>query len=571
MTEIEWRLVPAGPFRMGSDPARAYPPAADESPRHVVEVAPFRIGRIPVTNAQYAAFVRETGHRPPSSWPDGTVPPGQDDVPVTYVSWHDACAFCAWAGARLPSEAEWEAAASGGDGRLWPWGDVPPDRTRAVFEAGIGGPAVAGQLPAGAAPCGALDLAGNVAEWVASAYAPYPAGGAVEQRAARRPRRLVHPRRRRAPLLGAPAAAVGRDRHLRRVPGRGRSGRGSVRSISISSTSPAAAASSAAIRSSRAARRWPTSCPPATVELPAFEISATPVTNAAYAAFVRETGHRPPLHWPDGEPPPGTGEHPVTWVDASDAAAFCAWLGVRLPTEAEWEKAARGDGRADLSVGRRATRRDACHLRARQHGDRAVARRRLTRRREPVRPARCRGERLGVGVERLRAVPLRRRRRPRAVARRRARAARRLVREPGRPPPLRGPQPQLSRGVSRRTSASESPAAETMHPRPRSTHDRARRRRPPPRSHPRARRDRQPDRRHGRRRASVRAAARGDRDGGRGSRRGVPGDADRDRSPARRRARAERRAQRASRHGADPARARARSRTARSTAAAAPT
>ena len=126
---------------MGSDPARAYPPAADESPRHVVEVAPFRIGRIPVTNAQYAAFVRDTGHRPPSSWPDGTVPPGQDGVPVTYVSWHDAGAFCAWAGARLPSEAEWEAAASGGDGRLWPWGDVPPDRTRAVFDAGIGGPA----------------------------------------------------------------------------------------------------------------------------------------------------------------------------------------------------------------------------------------------------------------------------------------------------------------------------------------------------------------------------------------------------------------------------------------------
>jgi len=177
MIEVAWRLVPAGPFRMGSDPSRAYPPAADESPRHVVEVAPFRIGRIPVTNGQYEAFVRDTGHRPPSSWPDGTVPEGQDGVPVTYVSWHDAGAFSAWAGARLPSEAEWEAAASRGDGRLWPWGDEPPDRTRAVFDAGIGGPAVAGQLPASAAPCGALDLAGNVAEWVASPYEPYPASG----------------------------------------------------------------------------------------------------------------------------------------------------------------------------------------------------------------------------------------------------------------------------------------------------------------------------------------------------------------------------------------------------------
>src|SRR4051794_17726717 len=177
MIEIEWRLVPAGPFRIGSDASRAYPPAADESPRHAVEVAPFRIGRIPVTNAQYAMFVGEMGHRPPSSWPDGTVPPGQDDVPVTYVSRRDAEAFCAWAGARLPGEAEWEAAASAGDGRLWPWGDGPPDNTRAVFAAGIGGPARAGRLPAGAAPCGALDLAGNVAEWVSTPYVPYPVDG----------------------------------------------------------------------------------------------------------------------------------------------------------------------------------------------------------------------------------------------------------------------------------------------------------------------------------------------------------------------------------------------------------
>ena len=78
MIEVEWRLVPAGPFRMGSDPSRAYPPRVDESPRHVVEVAPFRIGRIPVTNAQYAAFVSATGHRAPSSWPAGTVPSGQE-------------------------------------------------------------------------------------------------------------------------------------------------------------------------------------------------------------------------------------------------------------------------------------------------------------------------------------------------------------------------------------------------------------------------------------------------------------------------------------------------------------
>ena len=147
MIEVDWRLVPAGPFRDGQRSMRV--PTRPGPTRARGTSSRWRrsgSARIPVTNEQYAAFVRDTGHRPPSSWPDGTVPAGQDGVPVTYVSWHDAGAFCAWAGGRLPSEAEWEAAASGGDGRLWPWGDVPPDRTRAVFEAGIGGPAVAGQL-----------------------------------------------------------------------------------------------------------------------------------------------------------------------------------------------------------------------------------------------------------------------------------------------------------------------------------------------------------------------------------------------------------------------------------------
>ena len=415
MTEIEWRLVPAGPFRMGSDPARAYPPAADESPRHVVEVAPFRIGRIPVTNAQYAAFVRETGHRPPSSWPDGTVPPGQDGVPVTYVSWHDAGAFCAWAGARLPSEAEWEAAASGGDGRLWPWGDVPPDRTRAVFEAGIGGPAVAGQLPAGAAPCGALDMAGNVAEWVASAYAPYP--GRRRRRASRAScaaARTSTAQTRSAARRAGPScrARSTRTSGFGSRPIRARPCRPDLDLVDV----PGGSCLIGRDPVEPGGEALADELPGGVVELPAFEISATPVTNAAYAAFVRETGHRPPLHWPDGEPPAGTGEHPVTWVDADDAAAFCAWLGVRLPTEAEWEKAARGEDARTYPWGDEPpdeTRAIFGHA-GMETGPSPVGA--LTRRREPVRPARHGGERLGVGVERLCAVPLRRRRRPRAVA-----------------------------------------------------------------------------------------------------------------------------------------------------------
>ena len=291
MTEIEWCLVAAGPFSMGSDSGRAYPPAADEAPQHVVDVAPFRIGRIPVTNRRYAAFVRATGHQAPTSWPTGNVPSGQDDVPVTYVSWHDAVAFCAWAGVRLPTEAEWEAAASGGDGRLWPWGDVPPDRTRAVFEAGIGGPAIAGQLPSSAAPCGALDLAGNVAEWVAGPYGPYQAPDTERERRVVRGGSYIHGAdalrcsARRPLLAGAVdtyvgfrvAAAAGsacpaHDLDLVDVAG----------GACLMGRDPVVRGCEALIDE----------LPPTTVDLLAFELSSTAVTNAQYAAFVDDTGHR---------------------------------------------------------------------------------------------------------------------------------------------------------------------------------------------------------------------------------------------------------------------------------------
>ena len=112
----------------------------------------------------------ETGHRPPASWSGGRIPAGREDVPATYVSWHDARAFADRAGGRLPTEAEWEAAATGGDGHGL--GAGAPDGEPAVFGAGIGGPSPAGRRPA--RPCGALDMAGNVAEWVSSTYRPYP-------------------------------------------------------------------------------------------------------------------------------------------------------------------------------------------------------------------------------------------------------------------------------------------------------------------------------------------------------------------------------------------------------------
>ncbi len=132
---------------------------------------------------------------------------GDDGVPLTYVSRAEAEAFCAENGVRLPTEVEWEAAARGGDDRLWPWGDELPDTTRATFGQGIGGPSPVGLHPAGAAPCGALDLAGNVFEWTADGAArggSYLSGPDELRCSARYP---VHPAA-RDPYVGFRVVAV---------------------------------------------------------------------------------------------------------------------------------------------------------------------------------------------------------------------------------------------------------------------------------------------------------------------------------------------------------------------------
>ncbi len=177
--------IPAGPFTMGSDTG-----PADERPAHRVELLAFAIDPTPVTNAQFAAFLNAAGpmnaagerlydvddgdariHQRGGKW---VADPGFENHPVVEVSWFGARDYCAWAGKRLPTEAEWEKAARGTDGRKYPWGNSPPDQTRAQFSAGWNQTASVEKFPNGASPYGVLDLAGNAWEWVSSAYLPYP-------------------------------------------------------------------------------------------------------------------------------------------------------------------------------------------------------------------------------------------------------------------------------------------------------------------------------------------------------------------------------------------------------------
>jgi iron(II)-dependent oxidoreductase len=201
--------VPAGSFVLGTDDlAMAYD---NERPAHVVRLGSYVIDRAPVTNGEYLAFIAAGGYRRRELWTDdgwrwlassGVGHPGQwvpvragwmerafgrlvdlDPArPVVHVSWYEASAYARSVGKRLPTEAEWEKAAAwddaAGRARRYPWGEADPDAGHANLDQQTFAPSPVGAFPAGSSPCGCQQMIGDVWEWTASEFGPYPGFGA---------------------------------------------------------------------------------------------------------------------------------------------------------------------------------------------------------------------------------------------------------------------------------------------------------------------------------------------------------------------------------------------------------
>ncbi len=181
----EMVLVPAGEFIMGTDktdPEKTHlkigtvkPLYLDQQPERRLHLEAYYIDKFEVTNEEYQRFVDATQyHDLPAHWVDGRYPEGSELLPVTNVTWSEALSYALWAGKRLPSEAQWEKAARGQDGRIYPWGNEYKKGNANIALEGPHKPVPGGAYPQDVSPYGVHDLAGNVMEWTSGWYEPYP-------------------------------------------------------------------------------------------------------------------------------------------------------------------------------------------------------------------------------------------------------------------------------------------------------------------------------------------------------------------------------------------------------------
>jgi len=165
--------IPAGVFKMGSPEGQG---RSDEWPQRDIYLDEFLIDQVEVTNERYMKFVQATGHRnPPNPYSTGPLlsAKGIEELPVVQVTWYDSKTYCAWAKKRLPTEAEWEKAARGTDGRKFPWGNEAATTKQATFDREWNEDKTlhpVGSLSEGDSLYGVKDMAGNAREWVSDWY-----------------------------------------------------------------------------------------------------------------------------------------------------------------------------------------------------------------------------------------------------------------------------------------------------------------------------------------------------------------------------------------------------------------
>lgn len=339
----------------------------------------FEISATAISNNQYLDFIRDTGHPIPNHWNSDKSPPfplGEEDYPVTQVSWHDADAFCAWLGGRLPTDDEWERVARFTDGRLFPWGNEFDAQRCNGVELGRGNLVPVQYFEAGRSPEGVYNLVGNVWEWAWASKPRFASarGGSYadmckmaglaffDQIAADADKKTPNIGFRIVVLKALidrngetkknGAASHSLTLHYSKLPyhelqiipsGYFHTG---IPDWHVNELSQLAE------KYGYDSNRFVKAFPYERHYLTAFCISKYPITNEEYLAFVRSTGHPYPSTWLEGKGvvafPVHEARKPVTGVSTLDTMAFCAWLGhgTRLPTDLEWEKAARSeDGR----------------------------------------------------------------------------------------------------------------------------------------------------------------------------------------------------------------------------------